>query len=224
VITARSLRDEVQNALDYLVTAEIIRYSRPIVVDSHGRVTWRSYPHVGSFLISRAHASIDQYLSWVSNGEYAASLFDGSLLQISYEVQGGEIVGHRLAYVPCPYDIELELLDEGHALADVCDLYRDGDAVLRSPIRFDYDPVSARPNHPATHMTFNSVDCRIACVAPLRVLRFLDFVFRSFYVRLWKAHESFFEAAAWRHAGRSTPYVSTAVHFAWDVNARHSDA
>ena len=178
-------------------------------------------------ILNLSRASFDRSVSGLGKQDAIRRpvVLNGSLLQIADDVVGGQIVGHRLAYVPCPYDLDLELLDEGHGLADVCDLYRGGDAVLRSPIRFDYDPASASLHHPAAHMTLNTTDCRIACVAPLRALRFLDFVFRSFYVKLWKAHATFFEAAAWRHAAATTTaFAPNGVHLAWDTKARRPGA
>src|SRR5690606_23090790 len=108
-----------------------------------------------------------------------------------------EIVGHRLAYVPCPFRIDQELLLEGIPVADVIEEYIDTKEEiqkisLKSAVRFDFDPFSAKPGHTAAHMTVNSSDCRIACVAPLHALRFVDFVFRIFYSGLHHAHRDFF--------------------------------
>ncbi|WP_443054843.1 DUF2290 domain-containing protein [Streptomyces sp. NBC_00258] len=63
-------------------------------------------------------------------------------------------------------------------LLDVVDLYAADtptNMVLHSAIRFDYDPASASPGHPAAHLTINSAHCRIACAAPMHVGRFADF-------------------------------------------------
>lgn len=218
--TVRSVRDQVQNVLDYLLHADLLLYSNGVSMGAN-IVSW--HPHDGSapFLINRDHPNTEQYESWVSSGAYSAALFDGSLLQISYKVEGGKVSGHRLAYVPCPYDLDTSLLTEGEALLDVVELYRGSDAALRSPIRFDYAPREARPGHPAVHLSFNSTACRIACVAPLHVLRFIDFVFRHFYTELWLAHRPFFEAGSWQHVG---PKVLAEgdhrnVHLMWDVQA-----
>lgn len=107
----------------------------------------------------------------------------------------GEVVGHRLAYMPCPYDVAAELLAQ-ESLLDAIELY-DGssDILLRSQLRFDFDPRASAPGHPAAHFTFNSPHCRIACVAPVHIMRFLDFVFRHSYPAQRRFHESFFAPA-----------------------------
>jgi hypothetical protein len=168
-----------------------------------------------------AHPSIGQYVSWLRAGHYSALLFDGGLLQFTYRIADKTISGHRLAYVPCPYDLDQELVRSGEPMADVLDLYRAGDASLRSPVRFDFSPDAATRGHPVTHLTFNSVDCRLACVAPVHVGRFVDFVFRNFYAAIWGAHQSFFEAAATAHIGPRTitDVEQLSLHAAWDLHS-----
>ena len=75
--------------------------------------------------------------------------------------------------------------------------------LMRTPVRFDFDPTNARSGHPAAHLTINSAHCRIACVAPMHVHRFLDFVFRHFYPKERSVHRSFFDAASRLHIGKS---------------------
>jgi hypothetical protein len=219
VTTVRSVHDQIKNALDYLEKADLVLYPNRIAM-SGSRVSWHS---LGGrpFLPTRDHPSIEQYLAWLEDGAYSAILFDGSLLQFTYDVEGGRVLGHRLAYVPCPFDVDLSLLSQGEPVADVVALYRGGDAALRSPIRFDYDPGAAERDHPAVHMTLNTTGCRIACVAPMHVLRFVDFVFRCFYSELWKAHRDFFRAAAWLHipAQAFAEDERLAPHLAWNVSA-----
>jgi hypothetical protein len=130
---------------------------------------------------------------------------DGSLLQLTYEIQQGQVVRHRLAYVPCPFVVDEELLQEGEPIADIVEAYASWEAptvALRSPVLLDFDLAAARGGHPAAHLTINSADCRIACVAPMHAHRFIDFVFRHFYPGLRAAHEPFFSACAERHLGR----------------------
>jgi hypothetical protein len=186
------------------------------------RVSWQAR---GPFIFSRQHhPSVAEYDSWVAAGAYSAILLDGSLLQITYDVEGGRIVGHRLAYVPCPFSIDVELLKTGMALADVVDAARAGYVALRSPLRFDFDPAASHDGHPAAHMTLNSAGCRIGCVAPIRVLRFLDFVYRHFYPELHAAHARFFQVASWSHAEADpiSPGRLADIHLAWDVRASES--
>lgn len=216
--TVRLIYDDVRNTIDYLSDADLLYYANSIAMGAN-RVSWHQHDRSAPFLITRDHPTIDQYLAWVSSGAYTAILFDGSLLQVTYDVAGGRVSGHRLAYIPCPYDIDRALLLEGEPLGDVVDLYRSSDAVLRSPTRFDYDPMSATSGHPAVHLTINSPGCRIACAAPMHVLRFVDFVFRYFYPYLWSAHAPFFEGSSRKHVGgvSITNEERLGVHLMWDV-------
>lgn len=222
--TPRSVRDQIQNVLDYLSDAELATFITGIRMTG-SRLTWQSHRPEIPFFSGDMIASVAEYHRWVSGGHYSALLIDGSLLQITYDVRNGEVVGHRLGYVPCPFEIDLDLLDEGHALADIVDLYSDvNDVALRSPIRFDFDPSSARSGHPASHMTINTADCRIACVAPLHVLRFVDFVYRNFYPELWRAHKDFFTAGTFRHLSKSSlhPEDGEGLHLSWDVHSQEA--
>lgn len=218
--TTRTVRDDVKNILDYLVEAELALYANEVSITGT-RVSFHRHQTESVFLSSHQHPTIDQYLAWIAAGAYSAVLFDGALLQITYGVKDGRISGHRLAYIPCPYDIDISLLAAGEAVVDIVDLYRNEDAALRSPIRFDFDPRAAKSGHPAVHMTFNGSDCRIACVAPVQALRFIDFVFRHFYASLWAAHRPFFVASAWRHVGPASLDVASrrTPHLMWDVHA-----
>jgi hypothetical protein len=220
VTTARRLYDEIRNTIDYLVSADLVYYPNTISI-TPTRVSWHPHDRGEPLLTTRQHPTIDQYVAWATSGAYSAILFDGSLLQLTYDISDGRVSGHRLAYVPCPYDLDLTMLAEGEPLADVVELYRSTDAAMRSPVRFDYDPKSAKPGHAAVHLTMNTSECRIACVAPLHVLRFVDFVFRQFYPHLWSAHRTFFSEAPHRHIGADALSAEDqeVLHVMWNVHA-----
>jgi hypothetical protein len=219
VTTTRTIRDEVVNVLDYLSIAGIVPYQNQVSV-SGNRVSWHSIHTDRPFLVSRQDPSLQDYRNWVEAGAYSALLFDGALLQITYEVSDGKISGHRLAYVPCPYRIDPEMLLRD-AVLDVVDLHMETDptsVVLHSPVRFDYDPDNAAPGHPAAHLTINSSNCRIACAAPLRVGKFVDFIFRNFYAHHWKMHSDYFtRGARQRNVGRTiTEEERSDPHIWWN--------
>src|SRR5262245_50574456 len=219
VTTTNLIRRQVTKVLEYLQDAELALYTNR-VAETPKRVTWQCFANADSFPQWGEHASLDEYLRWVITGNYSAALRDGSLLQVTYDVQSGQVVGHRLAYVPCPVAIDQELVDEGHALADIVTLHeRVADIVLRSPIRFDYDTGAAKPGHPVAHFTINSAECRIACAAPVHVGRFIDFVYRHFYPELWSAHLPFFAESAHLHIGGPTLTEDDRadMHLAWDA-------
>src|SRR5260221_5898991 len=154
---ARALRDDVQNALDFLFKAELVRYTNPVALGPT-RVSWDAFPSAGDFLISRRHTTVEQYLRWVRAGAYSAVLRDASLLQLTYDVIDGVVTGHRLAYVPCPVAIDEDLLEQGEPIEDVVALHL-GEGVpmfiLRSPVRFDFDAASPGSAHPSSHFSIN---------------------------------------------------------------------
>ncbi|WP_425441812.1 DUF2290 domain-containing protein [Saccharopolyspora shandongensis] len=188
-----------------------------VVSVSGSRVSWHSHNPNAAFLVNRGDPGLQDYRAWVESGSYSAILLDGALLQITYDIEGSEIVGHRLAYIPCPYRLDTEMLRRDPVL-ELVDLHVETDPtgiVLHSAVRFDYDPQSAGPGHPASHLTINSANCRIACSAPMHVGRFADFIFRHFYSDLWSAHFPYFSAGARRDLGartlaqedRSSPHI-----------------
>lgn len=218
--TVRAIGDQIRDALDYLRDSELAHTTTEVSVRL-AEVSWHAHNRKGTFIESFEHPTIAQYVKWLENGDYSAVLYDGSLIQLSYAVADGEVSAHRLSYFPCPYDLDRDLLKEGEPIADVVELYRGSDANLRSPIRFDFDRRAAAPGHPASHLTINGVDCRIACMAPLHVMRFLDFIFRHFYSRLHSLHDPFFATAHALHVGpRSLEDDDRQrMHVAWDVHA-----
>ncbi|HUF97152.1 MAG TPA: DUF2290 domain-containing protein [Ilumatobacter sp.] len=222
-MTIRALHDEVTNVLDYLLESELALFVNKISM-KQGRVSWHAYDSRVPFLQTNQHHTLAQFSQWVAAGHYSCILFDGSLLQLTYDMIGSEVSGHRLAYIPCPMVVDLELLRD-EPLADVMEMYSDdvSSFALRTPIRFDFDPSAAKQGHPAAHMTLNSIDCRIACVAPMHVGRFVDFVFRNFYPDLRAAHAPFFVELERRHLGervieddeRHVPYM------AWNLGTNY---
>lgn len=196
--TTRALRDEIINILSRLSNIGLIAYYNQISMDKR-RVSWTGSVEGQPFLITHGEPTIQLYRHWVENNAYLAQLLDGALLQISYDVEGGVVAGHRLAYVPSPYKFDPEMVRSGEPLVDLLDTYVEIDPlqiVLHSTIRFDYDPDNAAPGHPSAHMTLNTPECRIACSAPMHVGRFFDFVFRNFYRSHWLENREYFSSLA----------------------------
>lgn len=216
--TARAVYNDVSNFLDFLRQQEVAAFTN-VVSLTPARVSWTPLVKDAPFITNRGDPGLEDYRAWVTAGAYSAVLFDGALLQITYDLEGGEICGHRLAYVPCPYRIDPQMLLEDPIL-DIIDLHAESDPtsmVLHSTIRFDFDPEAAAPGHPAAHMTINTMDCRIACAAPWHVGRFGDFIFRHFYPRIWQRNASYFHAGARREAGKRviTDDDRLYPHIAW---------
>ena len=187
--TSRAIRTEVAGFLGYLIENDVALYANP-VVDDGGRIGWPRRTDAPRFLDKREAPTISDYRWWLSNEAYSAVLHDGALVQITYEFDGRALVRHRLAYVPCPFKMRDEDL-RSEPLVDLFDLYAEGttsSVLLGAPVRFDYDAARTAPQHPATHLTVNSVHCRVPCTAPMRLGVFVDFVFRHFYPEIWAQH------------------------------------
>ena len=55
------------------------------------------------------------------------------------------------------------------------------EAIMRSPLRFDFDPSNTSELHPATHVHMQHADCRISAKRPICFNTFIKFVFKNFY-------------------------------------------
>jgi hypothetical protein len=220
--TSRAMRDTIANALDYLAQAELALFTTAVAMKP-SRVTWQPVSEA-PFLIDDHITTVERYLDWVGSGHYSAALYDGSLIQLTYDFEGNAVVGHRLAYVPCPVEVDEHLLLEA-PIADCVEVHLELEPpkriTLQSPLRFDFASADAAPGHPAAHLTINRASCRVACIAPLHPYRFLDFVFRHFYPGLWQAHAPWFSAGEQQHLGeRVMVDTDTATpHVAWDLHA-----
>lgn len=193
-MTPNDVRQEIDNCLDLLLHSKIALIANPVVVDRSGRkarVTWRSPAGRGTLEATYPFASVGEYCEHLRNQAYSAVLYDGSLLQMSYEFYRSKLTGHRLCFYPCPYDIEPEELKTDPVL-DVIDVYRiaaEANLRLRSPIRFDYSPANTAPGHPAVHVHVLWGHCRCAVDSPLSVGHFLQFVFCNFFPEIWCEHD-----------------------------------
>lgn len=189
--TANGIQTELRNLLDLLIRSEIATFVNPVVrqylVSGRCRVTWPQKHISVSPAFQCEFGSVDEYIRWIQAEAYSAILYDGAIIQLSYDFVGDELVGHRLLYYPCPFNVDQAMLRE-EPILDVMELYKQQDNSyirLRSPLRFDYSPEAQARGHPASHLTILSNDCRWAVVAPLSPGHFIRFVFRHFYPYLW---------------------------------------
>ncbi len=218
-MSPRAVLSELENCLDLLLNKNIALVKNPVVEEHVGgriRITWRACQSPRLPLTTNEFASVEEYYQYVRHGAYSAILLDGSLLQLSYDVIGMEIVGHRLCYYPCPFEIDVEEL-RTEPIVDIVELYREaGDEYLRlrSPLRFDYDAQERSLGHPVSHLHMLSPHCRCPVVAPLSIGHFIRFIFKHFYPELWNAH-SFLRQWRQRLGNRTiTPIEETGLHFA----------
>jgi hypothetical protein len=220
-MTPKQLATEMRNLFALLLESEIAIVTNAVVAETavgRNRLTWRS-PSAGAVLGGGGpFATIDEYLSHLKAEAYVAILYDGSLLQMSYDFMGTELVGHRLCYYPCPFEVDRELL-LSEPVADVVDYYRQqGDKYLRlrSPVRFDFDERNAGEGHPAVHVHVLWAHCRLPVVAPLSPGHFIRFIFANFYPGMWLVH-SFLREWPQRLGART---IGAAEEFALHISCR----
>lgn len=165
-------------------------------LDARAHVTERLSNTLSSLIWSREDpdasliiddpARIMDYIALIERKEYSYLMHDGSIIQISYTYDAGEIASHRLLYYPCPFQIDISILNEfGATISDLIrEVYLDdlqGSVSLVSPIRFDYAPEAVADFHPASHITVNRQTCRIPVRSPMRFDQFMGFVIENFY-------------------------------------------
>lgn len=69
--TTRAIRDDVKNILDYMQDAELALTTNEVSMHS-ARVSWHSRNPSIPFMNTRGHATVRQYLGWLSAGAYSA--------------------------------------------------------------------------------------------------------------------------------------------------------
>lgn len=191
--TVKAVTQQLRRLLELLAETGICIAVNPVIEKHSGnvtRVTWTSPAGANPTLTTFVFATIEEYCAYVDSQMYSALLFDGSILQISYDFEDTDLIGHRLLYYPCPYNADRELL-RTESVGDVIDFYRDSQdekVNLRSPFRFDYDHENSTSGHPSVHMHLISPDCRWPVTMPVSIGHFIGFVFRHFYPELWALH------------------------------------
>ena len=190
---------DIENLLSLMAEAEVAIAVNKIVANwltspRVQRITWSSNNSVPGWLFRTDSGSFKEYRGWIEHSGYAAVLLDGAILQISFDFSGLELVGHRLLYFPCPFDLDRSLLmDATLSLVDIIDLYADpmnsNEFRLRSPVRFDYLKGDTTPGHTPSHLTFQWRRVRLPVSAPLSLGHFVHFVFKYFYPDLWSVHQ-----------------------------------
>lgn len=191
VSSASSRRGEIDRLVALLDEANLTLLTRPTVVlrgrdQAVTRVTWAPSGQGAGSLFRGRHPGIDEYRDWIAASAFGAVLYDGALLQLTYDYEHADLVGHRLVYYPCPFELASDLVDD-LGLLDVIDMHVAGPGPgirLGGPLRFDYD-AGAPAGHPSSHLTLISNDCRWAVTSPLSPGHFIRFIFRHFYRSLF---------------------------------------
>lgn len=124
------------------------------------------------------------YDSQVEQGAFNFAFPDLAICQMSYEFQSGNLVRHRLSYLPSP-DLSPYLSDPKPYLYGLRFAEIVGSQVLAVPIRFDFDArpgVARAVEHPVAHISLGQFkNSRIPVSGPVSPAAFLNFVVRCFY-------------------------------------------
>jgi len=170
-------------------TGLAIQSNTTVVEQLRGRrvlITWSNSQALDTDM--REYASWLEYVALVRGRQYTALLSDFSLLQMSYWLERGRIVKHRLGYFPCPLLVDPDEVEEW-GLLDWLELLRGEDLRERlrqdAPLRFDFDPAASGEGHSASHLHVSRQCCRIPVYAPLSPGRFIHFIFSHFYPNDW---------------------------------------
>lgn len=119
------------------------------------------------------------YLFCLENSHFSLVGQDGSIVQMSFKIHRGDIVGHRLCYLPCPVVFDpLELLEDSLHDIVVRNLNSQNYDLLRQRgvVRFDFDPDATAEDHAACHFTLNFDEVRIPVSRSFDASIFLRFV------------------------------------------------
>ena len=189
---------EIQDLMEALADSQVAISTNKIVetplqASGHQRVTWANNSKTPGSLFRNSSPTLDEYIGWIDNESYSALLFDGAIMQVSFDFSSSELVGHRLHYFPCPFDLDASLV-RTEPFRYLVELYAEssrlGDIRLRTPVRFDYqlDYNTPTSRHSASHMTFQWSHVRLPVVSPLSLGHFVRFIFKNFYPDLWVLH------------------------------------
>ena len=165
--TSASLRTAIDNLLDTILNAGFVILRQPVVCRGSSRRTQVTWPSLMRPDVVTGYGTVDEYMAQLDCTAYSAVLLDGSIVQLEYGMDGASIVSHRLAFYPCPFQIDADLLGE-FGLREVIEASDSLDLVrLRTPVRFDFALQAERDDHSASHVHFNHEECRVAVSSPV---------------------------------------------------------
>jgi hypothetical protein len=180
---ALKLNRFVEAALANSLALDINTHVTTALAGRKKRVTWQAQQPMN--YLAYDLATLDQYLYFLRDRHFSLVTNDGSILQLSFEIDRGELVAHRLNYVPCPVDFDPALLGLDSLDNVVESLFTTQPRLevrLRAAIRFDFDPLAAGANHPASHCTINYDTVRVPVQRQFDASTFLKFVWDNFFV------------------------------------------
>jgi len=186
-MTPRELRNSIDNLLSQLANLDVVAVLPVVRIQQLRARRWRvGFRPTMASTASNSFGTIAEYVDALERGAFSCVLCDGSLLQLSYEVEANEIVRHRLTFLPCPCPLPKGMINQGPVLDMFYERAQDAEAfALRTPFRFDFAPESRAKNHSACHLHWNHAAARCSVSGPLHPREFVRFVLRHCYPELW---------------------------------------
>ncbi len=222
-MTAPAICQRINEFCEFLSLSELALNIQSHVVKEleagKRRVTWTSVENTSSRQ-RYDDVRFSEYLSALRERDFSVLMYDGSILQISLDYNGGNLVGHRHVFLPCPIHFQPSDLHGGDSgLIPLEDFIEDITADefqdrlrVRPPLRFEYDPEAATEDHPASHVHLGQSRSRIAVSSPLSSDRFLRFIFRNFYPDEFTAHPEIHSLTSPAHADTISEMQAGELH------------
>ncbi len=142
----RDLVAEILNLIRTLVNLDLALEYQSVTITRDKRFYRVGYPESSLEEVvpvtKLRFGTLFEYLEFLKTRRYSALLFDGSILQISLDIERDKLIRHRYSYYPCPIEFkkgELILLSEEESISDIVECRIEDDPtniLLRTP---DFD-------------------------------------------------------------------------------------
>lgn len=181
----KEIQKDIENALTELRTKSLLRDEAGISIFPQEKncwnITYSTKNKSGSIIydsnITYAYL-IDELLE---NRQYAALLYDKSIIQAEYIVQQNEIIKERLVFIK-KHNVIWSRDEINECEANDEDWFENINGI---PIifRIDYDKEAFKDIiHPKTHFTFsNHESCRVPVKGVVTFSEFMKFIMQNFY-------------------------------------------
>jgi len=185
ILTPKSIKEDIDGLISGLIEKGICDDQNFSAIRSFGskvEITFSGSQHISVALGDIEYSEI--YDELAGKRSYTMKLVDGALLQMMYQIEGGALLQHRLAFYPSPSLLPFQ--DDPDAyMRDELFIEIIQRRIVPFPLRFDFDAregVYVNVVHPKSHLTLGDVKgCRIPVSAPLTPRWFVEFILRNFY-------------------------------------------
>jgi len=212
----------IQSTLRLLLHKSLLIHCNQVILKHTNQVVKITWPnHVSGDINYGYFNNIEQYRVFLTASAYTCLLIDGSILRVCYEFKRGELVRHSLLFWPAPFPITTNDLIVG-GLIEIFDLYSMGQEwqdllIMRTPMRFDYDPVFTSAGHPNAHLHMQNKDCRVALSEPMCFNRFVKFIFRTIYPEIYIAFDFWDDLEITNFVEKEEKSWSGQYHLRWQA-------